>query len=283
MNIIKKIYLLYFSKYGKIYSLCNYFFSYLLAYKIHSNNRKKFVKIKEKLNNNDYEIINIAKKISEFGYYKTNLKDIGFDNSVLDTIDKHKNEAGKKTNNFFFNNLYNYSFNDELSRFSTSENFMKIASIYLNIFPIINNIQIIKSDIADDQQYYSSMNWHLDKHHEKLIKVMILPYDLNSDDGPTCFLDKKVSKEIINNDSYFSSPIYFKDEEILSADLQYKNKINEFTGKRGDILFIDTSKCLHMGSRCRKIRFQLFITYTPILTYDINTLKSLNTFKQLNS
>ena len=283
MNIIKKIYLLYFSKYGKIYSLCNYFFSYLLAYKIHSNNRKKFVKIKEKLNNNDYEIINIVKKISEFGYYKTNLKDIGFDNSVLDTIDKHKNEAGKKTNKFFFNNLYNYSFNDELSRFSTSENFMKIASIYLNIFPIINNIQIIKSDIADDQQYYSSMNWHLDKHHEKLIKVMILPYDLNSDDGPTCFLDKKVSKEIINNDSYFSSPIYFKDEEILSADLQYKNKINEFTGKRGDILFIDTSKCLHMGSRCRKIRFQLFITYTPILTYDINTLKSLNTFKQLNS
>ena len=254
-----------------------------MAYKIHSNNRKKFVKIKEKLNNNDYEIINIAKKISEFGYYKTNLKDIGFDNSVLDTIDKHKNEAGKKTNKFFFNNLYNYSFNDELSRFSTSENFMKIASIYLNIFPIINNIQIIKSDIADDQQYYSSMNWHLDKHHEKLIKVMILPYDLNSDDGPTCFLDKKVSKEIINNDSYFSSPIYFKDEEILSADLQYKNKINEFTGKRGDILFIDTSKCLHMGSRCRKIRFQLFITYTPILTYDINTLKSLNTFKQLNS
>ena len=69
-------------------------------------------------------------------------------------------------------------------------------------------------------------------------------------------------------------------EELLSADLKYKNKINEFTGKRGDILFIDTSKCLHMGSRCRKIRFQLFITYTPILTYDINTLKSLNTFKQ---
>ena len=45
---------------------------------------------------------------------------------------------------------------------------------------------------------------------------------------------------------------------------------------------IDTSKCFHMGSRTKKTRHQIFMTYTPIKTFDLTWLKKINEWKELN-
>ena len=126
------------------------------------------------------------------------------------------------------------------------------------------------------------MNWHIDNHHNNLIKIMYLPYDLNYKDGPTCFLNKNSTKNLLTNNFYFKSPRYFADDELKKVKDNYIDEVVSFTGKKGDILIIDTSKCLHMGSRCNSERYQLFITYTPIETNDLNTLSSIKKYKFLN-
>ena len=72
------------------------------------------------------------------------------------------------------------------------------------------------------------------------------------------------------------------DDELKKVNNNYTDEIVSFTGKKGDILIIDTSKCLHMGSRCNSERYQLFITYTPIETNDLNTLSSIKKYQFLN-
>ena len=95
-------------------------------------------------------------------------------------------------------------------------------------------------------------------------------------------MDKKITKKIIQKDSYFSSSRYFTDNELKKVYPNFNKKINKFYGKKGDFLIIDTSKCLHMGSRDSINRFQMFYTFTPILTYDLNWNKNLAKYKDLN-
>ena len=62
---------------------------------------------------------------------------------------------------------------------------------------------------------------------------------------------------------------------MLNCYSNLQNEINIFTGKKGDIIMLDTSKCFHMGSRNANERIQLFITYSEIFTNDLNSLKNL--------
>jgi hypothetical protein len=107
-----------------------------------------------------------------------------------------------------------------------------------------------------------------------MIKIIFLISDVNNQNGPLCFVNKNLSK-IIRKKLYFKAPVYFTDDEILNCYSNIQNKIKSFTGKKGDILILDTSKCFHMGSRNANERSQLFLTYSEIFTNDLNSLKNL--------
>lgn len=280
MNIFLKIYYVYFSKFGFIYNKINLLISYLLNFKEIKSRNELYLNEISKIKNN--KIDKIVSKLNTDGYYFTNLKEFNINFDISKKIKSLDTVPGNKSKKKFFTNLYEFRKNDDLSTFAINKYFIKLISKYLKLSPIINNIQLIKSDIINDKQFYSSMNWHIDNHHDKLIKIMLLPFDLDIQGGPTCFLDKKTSEYIIKKNFYFKSPRYFSDSEIKEIKSNFKKKIKSFTGKKNDILLIDTSKCLHMGSRCNAERYQLFVTYTPIQTNDLNTLKSLKKFEFLN-
>jgi len=280
-NFLKKLYFVYFSKYGYFYNLFNYNLSKIFFAKKIKLRKKKI--LSEKFKSDNEMINNITDEIEEKGYYISNTKNFGLEFNIEKEIHMFNNNNFNKTSHKkFFDNLYSFIPDDNISNFSLNISFVKIVAKYLKTVPIINNIQLIKSEKTDDQEFYSSMNWHLDNHHRKLIKIIYLPYDLKFEDGPTCFLDKNTTKQILNKNSYFSAPRYFTDRELKNVMDDYKKKIISFSGKSGDILIIDTSKCLHMGSRCNKKRYQLFLTYTPIETNDLKTLNSLKKFEYLN-
>ena len=97
--------------------------------------------------------------------------------------------------------------------------------------PTINSIQFISSN-SNNENYYSSMNWHLDSHHKKLIKIIFLPFDLTNENGPTHFLDKITTQKIIKKDNYFSAPNYFTDDEFKNTYPNYENQISKLIGKK---------------------------------------------------
>jgi hypothetical protein len=280
MNFFLKIYYVYFSKFGVVYNKINSWISHFLNFK-EINLRKKLYKKKISLIKNN-KIDFILSKLNTNGYYMTNLKEFDIDFDISQEINSSKidlQNQGKKT---FFKNLYSFEPGDKISKFSINKNFIELISKYLKLSPIINNILLIKSEVVSDKKFYSSMNWHIDNHHNNLIKIMYLPHDLNYKDGPTCFLNKNSTQNLLKNNFYFKSPRYFEDDELKKVNNNYTDEIVSFTGKKGDILIIDTSKCLHMGSRCNSERYQLFITYTPIETNDLNTLSSIKKYQFLN-
>ena len=280
MNFFLKIYYVYFSKFGVVYNKINFCISHFLNFK-EIKFRKKIYKNKISLIKND-KIDVILSKLNKEGYYMTNLKEFDIDFEISQEINSSKTDHQNQSKKPFFSNLYSFEPDDNISKFSINKNFIVLISKYLKLSPIINNIQLIKSETASDKKFYSSMNWHIDNHHNNLIKIMYLPYDLDYKDGPTCFLNKNSTQNLLKNNFYFKSPRYFADDELKKVNNKYTDEVLSFTGKKGDILIIDTSKCLHMGSRCNSERYQLFITYTPIETNDLNTLSSIKKYKFLN-
>ena len=280
-NILKRKAFIYFAKHGKIYSLISYVISFILNFKIHLKKKKLFdnyikqKKIKKSLS----DIIN---ELNEKGYYKSSLENLNLSNKILDVSKKLVNNNGQKTNKSFFENLYEFDKEDEITNFALQENLLNIISGYLKTCPTINSIQFISSN-SNNENYYSSMNWHLDSHHKKLIKIIFLPFDLTIENGPTHFLDKITTQKIIKKDNYFSAPNYFTDDEFKNIYPNYENQISKLIGKKGDFLIIDTSKCFHMGSRNAKNRYQMFFTYTPVLTFDLKSNKNLKKYDKLNS
>ena len=280
MNLFLKIYYVYFSKFGIIYNKINFILSYIFNIQEISL-RKKIYNEKVSSVKND-KIDDIVLELNSKGYYLANLKEFNINFDISQEIESSKIYENSNSHKSFFKNLYKFEPNDKISEFSINKIFIELISKYLNITPIINNIQLIKSDAVSDQKYYSSMNWHIDNHHNNLIKIIYLPFDLDLQNGPTCFLNKQSTKNLMKKNMYFKSPRYFSDEEMRKINNDYTKEIISFTGKKGDILIIDTSKCIHMGSRCNVERYQLFITYTPIETNDLNTLTSLKKFSYLN-
>jgi len=280
MNFFLKIYYVYFSKFGVIYNKINFWISYFLNFKEIKLRNELYEKKISQIKNSKIDFI--LSKLKTEGYYKTNLKDFNINFDISQEINFSKVDLQNQSKKNFFTNLYNFESDDKISKFSINKNFIELVSKYLKLLPIINNIQLIRSEVVSDKKFYSSMNWHIDNHHNKLIKIMYLPHDLNYKDGPTCFLNKNSTQNLLKKDFYFTSPRYFEDDEIKKINNNYTDEILSFTGKKGDILIIDTSKCLHMGSRCNSERYQLFITYTPIETHDLNTLSSLKKYQSLN-
>ena len=280
-NIFKKKIFVYFAKYGKIYSFLIYIISFLINFKIHLK-KKKIFNLYKKNKVTENSIKDIVTELNDKGYYQSSLSKLDLNNEILAVSEKLIYNKGKNTNKEFFENLYIFEKEDEITNFALQEKFLNIISEYLGICPSINSIQFISSNSEKDN-FYSSMNWHLDSHHEKLIKIIFLPFDLDDQNGPTHFLDKRTTQKIIKEDNYFSGPNYFSDEEFKKVYSNYDEKIKKLVGKKGDFLIIDTSKCFHMGSRNAKNRYQMFFTYTPVLTFDLNSNNSFKKYEPLNN
>lgn len=284
-NKFKNFIVYFISKYGFIYSKVHYIISYIIFYKLHKKKLSLYKAALTGKKNDKFKII--LKDINEKGYSKCKLSEIFSKHNELLEFLKAKVEINKSrkknTNKSFFHNLYDLQVtenNDVFVEFSTSKQILEICSNYLKSIPILSGIQIIKSEKSEKK--FSSMNWHFDSHHNKLLKIMILIHDVSEKNGPTTFLDKNSTELLIKKNFLFRCPKYFQDSELKHYMFDLDQRILKFTGKAGDVLIIDTSKCFHMGSRCETERYQSIITYNPVLTNDLDTLKLDQNKKDIN-
>jgi hypothetical protein len=130
------------------------------------------------------------------------------------------------------------------------------SAAYLGTFPKLRSVGIYVSEKNDSQ--ISSQMFHFDNNDLNQIKCFINVNDVGPHNGPFTFLSADKSRALglpwragrVEDQDVFSR---VREEDLVSL-----------TGPPGTGAFVDTSRCLHYGSRCREgRRIVLMIQYTP--------------------
>jgi len=184
-----------------------------------------------------------------------NALDLKITEAILQKLDKAKcnnisNVAhGKKFMFDLIKSIPNEAFLD-ISRDILRFSFMKSIDEYLGEDSRITSIKLLKSPPSVNTEYTKSQLFHFDDQSKRMIKIIIPISDIDKKSGPFTFIPAKQSK-IISKKMHYGFP--FKDSNI---SVMLENKFNLFHHSLDLIssgtptwLCIDTSRCLHMGSR----------------------------------
>jgi hypothetical protein len=163
--------------------------------------------------------------------------------------------------------------------FATSSDVLAVVGDYLGCLPALSTtlpsgIRFVESNAAFDDQPdrpHDSQLYHMDYYSLPNVYVLVLLADTTFENGPWTFLPKAVSTRVsaaLNNWKR-GVPYRFSDEQVYSvAD---RKEAIEFSYPRGSVLFIESSGCLHYGSRGSvKPRFQLMYGYTGACRTDFS-------------
>jgi len=165
--------------------------------------------------------------------------------------------------------------------FATSSEVLSVVANYIGCVPALSStlpsgIRFVESNAAfDDQpdQPHDSQLYHVDYYSLPNVYVLVLLEDTTSEHGPWTFLPRSVSQRAAAalGNWELGRGYRFSDEEVFAvAD---RSQAIEFTYPRGTVLFIESSGCLHFGSRNSvKPRFQLMLGYTGACRTDFSEL-----------
>lgn len=163
--------------------------------------------------------------------------------------------------------------------FATSSDVLAVVSDYLKCLPALSTtlpsgIRFVESNAAfDDQpdQPHDSQLFHMDYYSLPNVYVLVLLEDTSFEHGPWTFLPRSVTSKAVAALSNWKRgvPYRFSDEQVYSV--VDRKEIIEFSYPRGTVLFIESSGCLHYGSRNSiKPRFQLMYGYTGACRTDFS-------------
>ncbi len=163
--------------------------------------------------------------------------------------------------------------------FATSSDLLATVMDYLKTIPVLTDkfpsgIRFVESNAAFDDKpdkLHDSQLYHIDYYSLPNVYVLVLLRDTTSENGPWTFLPRSASEGVSRKLSYWTKKRGYRlsDEQVYSV--ASREEAIEFTGKRGRVLFIESSGCMHFGSRnCVKPRFQLMLGYSGICRTDFN-------------
>ena len=130
------------------------------------------------------------------------------------------------------------------------------AAAYLGTFPKLRSVGVYVSEANTSQ--ISSQMFHYDTNDLTQVKCFINVNDVDPENGPFTFLSAEISKGI--GSRRMGGRV---DDKEVFARISEEDLVS-LTGPAGTGAFVDTSKCLHYGSRCRSgRRIVIMIQYTP--------------------
>jgi len=146
---------------------------------------------------------------------------------------------------------------DELMRLALARPVLDAVASYLGTMPILNSVNIMVSEPNDSAQ--ASQLYHLDFADIHQIKMFIAIEDVTDEHGPFTFVPSDKTRELIKKTNYDRGRLTIEQvEEAVGADAQVS-----LICKRGEGLLIDTSKCMHYGSKGNKYpRLMFQVQYT---------------------
>ena len=160
---------------------------------------------------------------------------------------------------------------DGLIEFATDKKILSIVSDYLNDVPLLLGIYLFRSPKSFETDFTSSQLFHIDNEQNKQIKVFYLLHDTDESHGPLEYIGISQSREFMNKIFYNGKRINDEKFKQIIVKSNFK-KENKFIGREGSGLMIDTSNCLHRGSRKIKndryvLQFQYFSKFSTHRNY----------------
>jgi hypothetical protein len=151
---------------------------------------------------------------------------------------------------------YNIDFVPGLLDFALSDPIVHAATGYLGAIPVLGGITLYAS--APNNTLKGSQSYHRDEVDSRIFKVLVAVNDIEPETGPFTFIPANKTRQLQRSIGYKRGRI--ADERVFSV-LDPRDQI-AFTGPAGSVLFCDSSRCLHYGSRNnRKMRLLLEVLY----------------------
>ena len=148
----------------------------------------------------------------------------------------------------------------ELIRFMVSRAILDSATGYLGTVPRLVGARLCWS--PPNETARSSQLFHFDYEDLTQLKVFINIFETTEEQGPLTFIPAEVSEQVQKSIGRVSR---ISDERIYEAGA--RNREVKLIGPAGSGAFLDTSRCLHYGSRLNKRdRLVLIIQFLNIHT-----------------
>lgn len=156
--------------------------------------------------------------------------------------------------------------------FALSSEVLETVGRYIGTIPVLSKtlppgVRFVESNAAfEDEEnppLRSSQFYHLDIHDSPLVYIIVLLRDVTMEHGPWCFLPGSVSDRAQKALGYRRrGAAYRVTDEEMYRHVDEREMI-PLTYPKGTVLFIDSSRCFHYGSRNSiKPRFQMMYAFT---------------------
>ena len=182
-----------------------------------------------------------------------------------------KAEREQKTKRGFLKDLLDNSDlrgNPVLVDFALSDSLLSIATNYLGIVPSLNRVDLVYSvPRATPEEHISSQLFHQDPEGLQQVKVFLNVFDVEDPEGPFMFIpageSERIVRQIRDERRVAGAPndTRYRDDEIAAHG--GSGATRRLVGPAGTAAVLDTSRCLHAGSRVQPGHFRLclFIQY----------------------
>jgi hypothetical protein len=131
----------------------------------------------------------------------------------------------------------------ELLRFMVSRPILDVATRYLGAVPLLAGANLWWSPPNDSAA--SSQLFHTDNEDWRQLKVFVNVFDTFDEHGPFTLLPADVSESVCHRNRYATGRL--SDEQVFSS--AKSDDAVSLVGPSGSGGFVDTSRCLHFGSR----------------------------------
>ena len=180
-----------------------------------------------------------------------------------------RNERDARYRSFFRNIvppdvLHEYP---SLLKFITSSAVIELVSNYLGFIPCLSTwlpegVRFVESGMEFDAESHlpprDSQLYHIDPYCSPMVYIIVLMRETTLQTGPFTWMGASASDKVKEATGYWQKGHGYRltDEQVYNA--VGKEPENIMTYPAGTALFIDTSRCLHFGSRnCVEPRYQI--------------------------
>jgi hypothetical protein len=155
----------------------------------------------------------------------------------------------------------------DLVDFALSDGLLSLVTNYLGTVPHLNRVDLLYSVAHGGDEAISSQIYHLDPEGRRQAKLFLNLRDVGPDEGPFTFIPASETERIVDAvkarrsaDDDMQMARYLDDE--LAAVNGFEKAISVM-GPPGSGVLVDTSRCLHFGSRVKPgtYRLCLYIQY----------------------
>ena len=159
--------------------------------------------------------------------------------------------------------------NSDILSLATSPEMIKAVGSYLGCLPVLTYANVWYSPVLGEvAEAEGSQRWHLDHEDLRQMKVFIYCSDVDDSAGPMWLVDADTSLGIAHGIGYSTT---LKSKRVNDQSFEDAQQVS-LTGCVGDIAFVDTSSCFHLGSRnTKKPRLLIALQYLGPQAYVART------------